>query len=243
MSNKLSKSTIKLLNNVLATASMLGVERAVIDSHSIRGSTEDNETFMLLKFDSDVELEFGAMGIGRIGALKKRLNVLKDSPDILVEYKSRDSGDKFVFRLQMKKGRTTVDFKCTDPTQIKAPKNYHDAPAFSFSVTAEDIKLMLSSKSAIGAENVMFRSTDGETVEFLMSGDEGDAFTHILESPLDKKTDTEEFCVTYKNKILFPVLKEVSDAAKEADVEIIINERGSLVIDVNGIPVYVLAEI
>lgn len=242
MSKQLSKGTLTLLNDAIDTATVLGIDRMVIDSHSLRGESQENGTMMLLPFPADTELEFGAMGISRISVLKSRLRVLANEGTITPEFKTRDSGDKFVFRLSLKKGRTSIDFKCADPSQIRAPKNITDPDYFAFTITAEDIKLMLSARSAMQSDLVNILSKDGTTVEFSVSASEGDALTHAFESALDTKTDTTTFATLYKTKFLFPVLKEVSDAADEAPVEVIITRRGIMKIEVNGITAYVFPE-
>ena len=85
-----------------------------------------------------------------------RLKLIGADNTITPEYKERDSGDKFVFRLELKMNKTKVDFKCTDPTQIRAPKAFKDPDAFNFQFTADDIKLMVNAKSAMQADTVTF---------------------------------------------------------------------------------------
>ncbi len=75
-----------------------------------------------------------------------------------------------------------------------------------------------------------------------MSASEGDVLCTLSNLPLDSKTDTNTFATLYKTKFLFPVLKEVSDAADEGPVEVIITRRGIMKIEVNGITAYVFPE-
>lgn len=243
MSKTFSKGVLTLLQDAIDTATMLKIERMVIDSHSLRGESQENGTFMLLPFPADTELEFGAMGISRIDVLNARMKLVGADGTVTPDYKVRDSGDKFVFRLQLKKGKTTIDFKCADPSQIRAPKGFNDAESFGFKFTAADIALMLRGKAAMQADKVTFQSKDGQTVNYTISASEGDALVHQLDSELDIKTQTETFAASYSTKILFPVLKEISDAAKEADVEVVLTKRGILKIEVNGIPSYVFPEV
>lgn len=243
MSKQFSKGVLSLLQDAIATATVLGIERMVIDSHSLRGESQDNGTMMLLPFPSDTELEFGAIGISRVSVLKVRMKLLGDEGIITPEYKVRDSGDKFVFRLSLKKGKTGVDFKCADPAQIKAPKGFNDPDHFGFTFTSEDIDLMLSAKNAMQSDTVTFSSKDGKTVNFSISASEGDTLVHELESSLDIKTSTETFAASYKTKILFPVLKEIKEAAKDADVDVVLTRRGIMKIEVNMIPAYVFPEV
>lgn len=242
MSKEFGKGTVSILQDALNTATMLGVERLVIDSLSLRGESQENGTLMLLPFPDGTELDFGAIGIGRVSVLKARMKLLSDG-SITPEYKQRDSGEKFVFRLELKKNKTKIDFKCTDPSQIRAPKAFKDPDAFGFQFTAEDIKLMVSAKSVMQADTVTFKSSDTNGVNYTISASEGDALVHELDSTLDTLTDTDSFLVSYKTKILFPVLKEISEDAKDSAVEVIITKRGILKIEVNGIPAYVFPEV
>lgn len=243
MSKQLSKGTVELLTSAMSVATMLGVEKMVIDSHSLRGESQENGTFMLLPFPAGTELEFGAMGISRISVLRSRLGVIGEQGSITPDYKTRDSGEKFIFRMVLKKNKTSIDFKCADPAHIKAPKGFDDPDHFQFAVSAEDIKLMLVSRSAMQSETVSFASTDGSTVKFSVSASEGDALVHELESDLDSKTSTETFASSYKSKILFPVLRNISEAAKDADVDIVLTKRGIMKVEVFGIPTYIFPEV
>lgn len=243
MNKPFGKGTLSLLQDALDTATMLGIDRLVIDSLSLRGESQDNGTLMLLPFPDGTELDFGSIGIGRVSVLKARLKLIGADNTITPEYKERDSGDKFVFRLELKMNKTKVDFKCTDPTQIRAPKAFKDPDAFNFQFTADDIKLMVNAKSAMQADTVTFTTKDGKTVNYIISASEGDALVHELDSELDIKTSTETFAVSFKTKILFPVLKEISEAAKDAPVDVILTKRGIMKIEVNGIPAYVFPEV
>ena len=97
MSKQLTKGALTLLKDAIDTSIILGIERLVIDGHSLRGQSDDG-TFILLPFPTGTELEFGAMGISRIPILKARMKLLGEELVITPEYKTLDSGDKFVFR-------------------------------------------------------------------------------------------------------------------------------------------------
>lgn len=243
MSKPFGKGTMTLLQDAIDTATRLGIERFVIDSFSLRGESQENGTLMLLPFPDGTELDFGSIGIGRVGVLKSRLQLMGTEGTVTPEYKTRDSGEQFVFRLELKKNRTKIDYKCTDPAQIRAPKAFKDPDMAQFSVTAEDIKLMLSAKNAMQSDKVTFTSSDGKVVRFMISASEGDALDHEFESSLDMLLPVDSFTASYDTKYLFPILKEISDAAKEAPVELIVTKRGIMKIEVNNIPAYVFPKV
>ena len=243
MSKELSSGVVSLLQDAIDVASMLDIERIVLDGHSLRGHSPDNGTIMLLPFPDDTTLEFGAMGIGRIPELKNRLKLVGNNGKITPEYKERDSGDKFVFRLVLQKGKTKVEFKCSDPAQIRAPKALNDPDHFIFKFTNDDVDLMLKSKTAMGADSVAFVSPDGKEVTFSIVASEGDTLTHQLSTDVECKTDTEKFNFIYKVKILFPVLKEVLAATKDAtEVEVAVTRRGVMKMNILDIPVFIFPE-
>lgn len=243
MSKPFGKGTISLLQDAIDTATKLGIERIVIDNLSLRGESQENATLMLLPFPDGTELDFGSIGIGRVPVLKARMKLLGSDGTITPEYKQRDSGEQFVFRLELKKNKTKIDFKCTDPAQVRAPKAFKDPDAFGFQFTSEDIQLMISAKAAMQADTVTLGTKDGKVVNYSISATEGDALVHELTSDLDIKTSTETFSASYKTKILFPVLKEISDEAKDGPVEVVVTKRGILKIEVNGIPSYIFPEV
>lgn len=243
MSKPFGKGTISLLQDALDTATKLGIERIVIDNFSLRGESQENATLMLLPFPDGTELDFGSIGIGRVPVLQARLKLLGVGGTITPEYKQRDSGEQFVFRLELKKNKTKIDFKCTDPAQVRAPKAFKDPDAFRFQFTSEDINLMINAKRAMQADTVTLGSKDGSVVNYSISATEGDALVHELSSELESMTGTGTFSSSYKTKILFPVLKEISDEAKEGPVDVVVTKRGILKIEVNGIPSYIFPEV
>lgn len=242
MKKSFSKGTLTLLQDAIDTAGVLGIERMVIDGHSLRGEAKENGTLILYPFPADTELDFGSIGIGRIPVLQSRWNLLGDDCELVPEFKSRDSGEHFVFRIVLKKNKTNLEFKCTDPAQIRAPKAFNDPDAFEFVFTAYDIDLMVRAKAAMQADRVTFSSKDGTSVQYSISATEGDTLVHELESDLDSKTPSTTFAVSYKPKILFPVLKSVLADAKEAPVSVLLTKRGILKLEINGIPSYIFPE-
>lgn len=241
--NKMSNGALQLLNDAITVATILGIERVVIDNHSLRGESQDNGTMLLFPFPQGTELEFGAMGISRVPVLRARMRLLGDEGIVTPEYKVRDSGEKFIFRLGLSKSRTKIDFKCADPAQIRAPKAFNDPEHFGFSVSAEDITMMLAAKTAMQADTVSFISSDSKTVSYSVHASEGDVLAHELDTSLDIKEDVDTFTFSYKTKILFPVLKEIMDVAKDGNVDIVITRRGILKIEVKDIPIYVFPEV
>ncbi|QDJ96497.1 hypothetical protein Xoosp13_311 [Xanthomonas phage Xoo-sp13] len=243
MSDKVSKELQNKLQRALKTATSLGVEKIVVDNHSIRGDSQENSTMFILPFEAGTELDIGAMGITRVQELNSRIKLLKDEGTLLADFKTRDSGDKFVLRLVLKRDKTSIDFKCADPAMLKCPKALNDPDHFSFSFTKEDVDLMNSSKSVMKSDKVSFTSKDQKTVNFTISASEGDILSHELETDLDIKTDTDTFTVSYKTNILFPVLKELTTDLKKDTVTVTITRRGIMKLDVHGIPAYVFAEV
>lgn len=242
MSTKLTKATTKLLRESIRTAAALGIEKLVIDPHSLRGESKDNGTMMLFPFPDGMELEFGSIAVTRVPELISRLRILGDDGDIIPDYKTRDSGEEFVFRLKLKKGRTSIDFKCADPAYVKAPKAFNDPDCFTFTVTKEDVEVMLSAKSVMQADKVTLTSNAEGKVSFIVTASEGDKLVHEIESDLDTECDgSDSFTVTYKTKILFPALREILTDTDSTGITI--TRRGVMKIELNEIPSYIFSEI
>lgn len=242
MTTKLSKASIKMIKDAMRTASILGMEKLVIDNHSIRGESQENSTLMLLKFPEDMDLEFGAMAITRVPELMSRMRILGNDGDIVPDYKSRDSGDQFVFRLKLKRGRTSVEFKCADPAYVKAPKAFNDPDCYSFAVTPEDLEVMLSAKAVMQTDKITFIGNEDGKVEFTASASEGDKLLHSLEDSYENLCDgNDSFTYSYKTKILFPILKELLSG--EEGETITISRRGIIKVYINDIPSFVFPEL
>lgn len=243
MTNKLSKTSVKLLKDAINTASILGMEKLVIDQHSIRGESLENSTLMLLKFPEDMELEFGAMAITRVQELVSRMRILGSDGDIIPEFKTRDSGDQFVFRLKFKRGRTSVEFKCADPAYVKAPKAFNDPDSYRFSVVPEDVEILLSAKAVMQTERITFIGKDDGSVSVTASASEGDKMVHEIDSEFERLNDANDsFTYSYKTKILFPVLKGLLSSSGEEET-ITISRRGIIKVYINDIPAFIFPEL
>lgn len=242
MTTKLSKSSMKMLKDAIRTASILGMEKLVIDHHSIRGESLENSTLMLLKFPEDMEMEFGSIAITRVQELISRMRILGSDGDIAPEFKTRDSGEQFVFRLKLKRGRTSVEFKCADPAYVKAPKAFNDPDSFTFTVVPEDVEVMLSAKSVMQTEKITFIGKDDGAVSITASASEGDKMVHEIGSKFEALNDANDsFTYSYKTKILFPVLKELLSSAEEEVITI--SRRGIIKVYINDIPAFIFPEL
>ena len=121
---KITKNTQTIIKNAVDIATTLGIENLVIDKISLRGENKELGIVLLLP-TKNIELEFDAIGLGRISLLKSRMQMLNDAQ---IEFDLMDKGqqDVIVSNLKLISGRTKIGFKCSDPTRINAPKSIND---------------------------------------------------------------------------------------------------------------------
>lgn len=237
MTDKLSSQTLATIRNAIAVAQMAGVESLVIDSASIRGQSVEHATAMITP--TSIPLEFDALGLDRLNLLNNRLNLIGDTDncEATVEY----DGTRLT-KIKFKSKRTTIEFRCTDPTKIRAPKQVNDPIFYTFDIPEDTVALLMRSNIAMDADVVTFKVVQDGRVLIRVVDTGGDVLEHEVASnvTLSSVCDQETFSGTYKTKKLIPLLK---DCARGGKTEVNITRRAIFGVSVKNLNVYVMQEI
>jgi hypothetical protein len=200
----------------------------------------DSGIFLLQKFTEPLTtLEFDSIGIGRVGVLKTRLNLMDSDGQISFITKPRGDSETVVSKLILKGKKTTVEYSCTDPAHIKAPKNINDEFVFEFDISQDTIKIMSKIISAISVDHISFSSEKDGSVRFKATDSEGDLFNHMI-SETYTTTESDNFFFSYKIKLLLPLLKNAFANVKSLHVSI--SKRGYLQFKINDLNIYILSD-
>lgn len=238
---KFKKQTTDYIKQVIHIAHLLGIEGLIIDSESARGSSQESALGILSKFPANTVHEFDTIAISRVATLRSRMQLLGEDFDIIPEYKTLSDGKTLLYRIKLKKGKTSIEFKCANPAQIKTKKNINDAKCFTFRIESETIKILNRISSAMSTETVTFSSNDGNTVNINISDGEGDIFNHLVSDtvqihlPETKKT----FTTSLKLKTLITLFKEEKNGGIDLDV----TQRGLICLKIHNIDCFVFPEV
>jgi hypothetical protein len=231
-----------MLSRCIDTCYITGIDKFIIDKNSIRGMADDMDSgiFLLQKFtESLTALEFDSIGIGRVGVLKTRLNLMDQEGQILFVTRPKGDSETVVSKLILKGKKTTVEYSCTDPVHIKAPKNINDEFVFEFDITQDTIKIMSKIISAISVDHISFSSEKDGSVRFKATDSEGDLFNHMI-SESYISTESDNFFFSYKIKLLLPLLKNAFTNVK--NLHVTISKRGYLQFKINDLNIYILSD-
>ena len=225
-----------------------GLPKQLLIGHSIRGRHDKAGTIFVMPFEKEREWDFGSIGITRVPEFGKRLSLIKaKSESYTGDTTIKERGDvKYAHLITLRHGKSKVEFKCGDPTLIKAPKGLADDQHFAFILGKGDIAFMKASASAMGAEHLVFSSSGDNHDELeisIPSKEKGEAASIIVDSPVMALTDTKEFSFKYDVKILLEAVKGVEKLLRRdelEEVEVIVTRRGVFHIVANGMLAYIL---
>lgn len=246
---KLSADSIKLLDNLIQTANIAGIQKLIIEKDSIRGADENVSVVILSK---DNVPDFGTLNVGmnRLGILQSRLNLVKSTGEFEVEAVASKIGKGTdVSHLILSSKNTSVQYRCAAVEAIKSvPKTLNDTPEWLISIPGKSITLVNMAISAMAADRltVTAKKTGGIYFEAIDSNNDifsnqfAESATFIPEDE-DAPEDT-IFSYSYDVKTILPLFKAASNNGAD-DVDIIFSKRGIITIIVNGCDFYVAQKV
>jgi len=191
---KLNDETITFLQNVVKTAQLVGIDNIIIEPEAIR-AIDENKTVVM--FEKDVPpLPFDSIGLNRVGVFASRLGVVQPRDGFSVD--ATVDGSKQVVSLLMKSTDVKVEYRCANPTSIKAPKRINDIPKFQIPLNAEAVMLLMKGQAAMGSEHVTIKHTTNG-VSFELADSNGDVFSHTFTEVVKLLTEKDYFMFIIHN--------------------------------------------
>ncbi len=236
---ELTTDLIGFIENVVKTGQSVNIEHVLIDAKAgtIRGIDEGRTVVMF--HDSGVpEIPGGSVGLTRNSTFLSRLGIVSGREGFKVDVVSVTLDDeKFVKALQMKSADTKIDFRCSNPDTVKAPKQINDTLIYRIQLNAEAVSVLQQGYAAMGSETVSI--IGGEDVVFELEDINEDKFTHTFASEVTALGDTIGGAFSHK----YPVKTLLSLFKQNPDGDFAIGEKGILCITVNGLDLYVLPQV
>lgn len=230
---KLDAKTILFIKNAVKTAQLVNIENLIIEPNAIRGVDEDRT--VVLFHEKDIpSVPFGSLGIARLGVFLSRLDIVQ-SQELFDVDASGDEKEGWIKNLTMKSAGTKIDYRCTKPDSIQAPKRIHDVMRARVQLTNDAVSILQKGQAAMSADEVSIISNTGG-VSFELIDVTSDVFKHVFADaalPLTPDAVT-SFAYRYPLKTILALFK------KEPDGHFDIGQKGILRVNINGLDVYVL---
>lgn len=231
---KLDANSVAHLTNVTKVAQIVGIDNIIIEPGLIRG-IHDDKTVVLVHSKDVPDMEFGSIGINRLSTFLSRLEIVKTRDKMEVDaVVDEDKG--FVRSLTMKGEGVKIDYRCANPATIQAPKQINDVLKHSFSVTHEDLNMMVKGQSAMDTEFVTIQTDKDGAVYFILSDINSDEMKFRVADSTEKlDKDAKTFSHKYPVKIVQTLLKNGNGTLK-------VGGKGILQSSINGLTIYVLPQ-
>lgn len=240
MTKMITKETESIIRNAVDIASTLGIESIVMDGFSLRGENKELGIAIIMS-TKDLNLEFDAIGIGRVNLLKSRLQLLQ-SAKIEFDCMPKDDESTVVSNLKIISGRTKIGFKCQDPRKIVAPKGIADPIFYKMELKDEDIQLIIKGISTMSSDTMHF-NTDAQKISVSISDIEGDIFSHQLDGTVTIVDDSApSLSKSYRSKTLKTIFTNYIRKDDNEVLPISITRRGVMCIQVLGMNIYLFPE-
>ena len=234
----LTDPLIKYIEKAVNVAKIAGIDNLILETDRIRAMDEDATIFICHNTDVP-ELPFGAVGMTRIGVFSSRLDIASSMGDVSViaTVDETDPKNTFVRALQLKGKGVKVDYRCANPTTLKAPKQVADPKAYSAVMSATAVQMMVKGQSAMAADDVaLIGSKDGIQLE--IKDNNSDALTYQIDDMVtiegEGPAKTPDFFHRYPIKTITALFKQNQDG------RFYITSKGIAVITVDDLTVYVM---
>lgn len=235
---KLSTATLDFIRKVVSTAEIVKIDSIIIEPNRVR-AIDDSHTVFICHVDDVPEMEFGSIGLNRIGVFNSRFDIGKTLKDFSVEavVEGSDPDKKYARSLIMKATGVTVEYRCARPDLLRAPKAVNDVETYVIQANPEAIMMLQKGQSAMSTDDVTFVGSD-EGVVFEMTDINADKMTYQFADAVHRIDDEDEasisFSHSYPLKTILPLLKS------DATGFFTLTSQGILKVMVNGLSVYVM---
>lgn len=237
------------IQRVIKTAMLVDIENIIIEPGKVR-AMDEAQTVVLFQDNNIPDLSFGSIGINRINTFNDRVELAKSGDNFKVEATTDGKNTTMGFdrwdpntdvpppmwirSLLFSSKGMKIEYRCASPKTIKAPKQRAGTPQFSIDINPDMIELIRKGKVAMKSKFVsIVGNDDGAFIE--ISDDNSDIFSYKFAEFVNTTGVEPDFSYKYEIDQLLPVLKTNPTGT------ISLTARGSLVFEVNGIDICLMA--
>lgn len=240
---KITPAQMEYIIGVVETARSIGITNVIIEPGRVRAMDAAN-TVTILQTSGVVDLACGSIGITRPDVLQARVNIATDVGSAAVEattatYVQDKKEIPFARALAIKGAGFKIDFRCSNPQIIKAPKALpNSTAAFEFDFDPLFVQQLSKGRDAMGADSVVLFGED-TGVYFTMKDVSGDEYTNSVVKDVVGVAVGSQPSFDYK----YPIKTLLSMLKKNRTYHIAITEQGLLSLVIDGLTVYLLREV
>lgn len=235
---KLDMISLDYILNAVKVAKLVSIDSIIIEPSMVRAIKSDDNSVVILQSKDVPDMPFGSIGMTRLDVFSARYDVLRTQDNFSVEV-DVDAEANCARSIVLKAKGTKVDYRCAKPQAIKAPRQLNDIFTHRVKMNAESAHLMQKAISAMQSPTHVTFFSNNEGVTFEFSDINNDKFEHTFIEKAERLTKdaSGKFAHRYLMKTLFPLLKQSPDGHFD------VGQKGTLAFHVNGLTVYVLAQV
>lgn len=226
---KLNDFTVSYIETLATTAKMVGINAIIIEPPERVRGIDDNHSVVLFQ-EEFPELNIPAVGINRLDIFLQRLEIAKSCTNLTVNA-TPDNDNQFIRSFDIRGKGIKFDYRCANPTTIRAPKIINDEIVEIIPLNPESVDLMIRAGGAMGADAISFVSDD-KGVSFEIQDLGGDKAEHTWHDVIDHK-----FSNKYPWKTITTLFKQIPNG------EFGVGQKGILLVNVNNVQLYVLPKV
>lgn len=245
MSNiiKVDSNILSYIQKVVQTADLVKIDSIIIEPNKVRAVDED-KTVVILQDKNVPDMPFESIGLNRIDLFTSRLELVKSAGEfeveaVIDEIENKDTKQKerFARSLIFKSKNIKIDYRCANPSLIKAPRVLNDHLKFKINMTPETVLMIQKGYNAMKSDELILNnSKNGVVLE--INDVNGDSFTYKICNNIETiEGEPQEFSYKYPIKTLLPLFKTAPENV------FYVSSRGMLKIEINKLNIYVIPRI
>lgn len=237
---KLQASSITQLQTILTVCNICGIETVIIEDGAVRGVNEA-KTCALISTEHVPDFS-QRIGLGRLGALRARLELFAGSANLVIDTKETERGE--IASLDISAGRQRAQFRCTSSVLIKAPRSINDNAAAVISLQKSECRAVLDALKVMGSKKAALSMRPDGSVAFEAADSSNDIFKIDLDAPAawvdTDNSPSSSMVYYYPVDTLAPVLRSVCEAD---ETDLVIGAAGTCRVEIMGHTVTLLPQI
>jgi hypothetical protein len=204
---KIENKHLQQIKQVAEVCNKVGFESFIIDKESARAAS--SSIIMCTPF-AEGDFQYN-LAISRIPLFLSRLSLIKDiAGDEYESFIETFDNRDYVKKIVLKAKKTSIDFTCAKPEDVKAYKTAKDILFYELNITDETFKVMSAMKSTMAGEKIVNITWDGSVVKLFCIDNSSDGLQHDLTSRFSKlpECDKNSFAFSYDLNTILPILQE-----------------------------------
>lgn len=224
----------------LRVAKLCGIETLVLTGHMACGISTDFSACVISQCELSVPRDT-SIGIGDVDGLIKRVNNF-DNGDFSLEV--REGGK--VKKINMKRGRSKMTYRCIDHTKVKYPKASTASEIGRFVLSSAEADEIKKSIPALRKPEYLYVGISSKgVVSFKIQDDNNDVFELILERGYEADDDeADPMIYTQKFNCRGPFINSLTELKRGgADIEFVVTDSGNLRVNFDVVTVFLVPSI